>query len=79
MKKASPNATKNRKPIDMKNVFKELRRVGATINRNKFTSRAYHAGATFMKNQPGKSDTQVKKYAREMFAKASKLYDTLKD
>ena len=79
MKKVCPNATKKRKPIDMKNVFKELRRVGTTIARNRFTSRAYHAAATLMKQQPGKSETQVKKYAREMFAKASKLYDTLKD
>ena len=78
-KASSMKQAKKRKPIDMKNVFKELRRVGTTISRNKFTSRAYHAAATVMKNTPGKSDTQVKKYAREMFAKASKLYDTLKD
>ena len=77
MNKEGSKKKKTKKPLDMKNVFKELRWVGATITRNKFTSRAYHAAETVMKRQTGKSKTQIKKYAREMFAKASKLYDQL--
>ena len=60
----------------MKNVFLELRRVGATISRKRFTSRA-HPAAKSIKEREGSSATEAKKAARLASAKARKLYDEL--
>ena len=58
----------------MRNVFRELYRVGATVTRKVFTSRAYHA-AKSIKERAGCSTENSKKHARDASKKASQMYD----
>lgn len=60
----------------LKNVFRELRRIGPSISRKRFTSRAYHA-AQKIQQRNGKSADNAKAAARSASKKASKLYDEL--
>ena len=66
---------KNNNIINMKMIFRELYRVGSTISRKRFTSRAYHACKS-IKEREGCSEADSKKHARDAFKKAGRMYDT---
>jgi antitoxin (DNA-binding transcriptional repressor) of toxin-antitoxin stability system len=66
---------KKKKIINMKMIFRELHRVGPTISRNRFTSRAYHACRS-IKEKEGCSSDDSKKHARKASQKAGRMYDT---
>ena len=70
-----PAAKKTRYTL-LKNVFCELRRIGPTISRKRFTSRAYHA-AKSAELRKGTTDKDAKEAARSASQKASRLYDEL--
>lgn len=78
-KKDVPKTIKKRPACarpNMKMIFKELKRIGPTISRKRFTSRAYHA-VQKLKQREGCADDVAKDHARKASHKASKLYDDL--
>jgi hypothetical protein len=72
-----PASQQVKKPLNMKDVFKQLIWDGNNMTRKAFTSRAYHAGEVVAKHEGIKSKKKIGEFARTQSRKASKIYSNL--